>query len=893
MKRISIALILASLALPLRLDGAQSVSEDAERLFRRASAGLRAGDEASLAEARRLAGQARNLFRQSENPFGEAQALELIASSYLDQAAHEPAQRIADEMVRLAGTSDDRRIEAMTLAFQSFLASRRGEFERGFLLADRARAICAAEGDAPGEAYATYVLGHLYNELNQPESALVLLTQAVGMAIDAGDVRTEMLATKDLGTAHNKLGDHETAIAYLDRALELVSSQVGGPQTFVILIAISAAHLNMGHYDQAQDHAVQALDFAIRLNNSNWISSAYFRLGNVELARGNDQEAEEYYQSVLEVGDRKLLPRATSLARLGLGKIAERRGRLEAAIDQYEQAIEVTDRVLENRTTDQDRLGLLRQRIEPYQRVVSSYIKLHLQNRQTDIYARRAFAASERIRNRIFVEHLAAAWEPGEGVPELLREKLQGRDRLISEISQSLLRVELSALEREQLREQLERLEVDQDDIRRQIAVLDNRYDRIEALDEWPIERIQSTLAPGTAFVEYSLGSEPAAFVITGNSFRLVPLPGARGLRDRMPAYVDLLSASSDDISRKFRLGSSHALYTDIMAPIVRTIPPEIDKLIISPEGPLDTLPFGTLAVDDTGPYLIERYSISYLPAASALHIVDEIVAETASRQLLAFAHPDYSRFAQESSKKGFFEGRDFSLTPLPYTMKEIEAITEILGEEGADVFHGSDASEDRIKSLDLTRYRIIHFATHGLASARHPDRSALVLALDPQESEDGFLQVREIYDLHLNADLVVLSACQTGRGSGTFGEGIQGLSRAFLFAGARSLVASMWKVEDEATAVLMGSFYHYLSQGFSKAESLRKAKISLIESEKFEPRQWAAFVLFGDADTPVGVTTNFSTSPPATLIAALLLAMAIVLIYIASRQFPNKSPAG
>ena len=162
---------------------------------------------------------------------------------------------------------------------------------------------------------------------------------------------------------------------------------------------------------------------------------------------------------------------------------------------------------------------------------------------------------------------------------------------------------------------------------------------------------------------------------------------------------------------------------------------------------------------------------------------------------------------------------------------------------------------EEILKKISLNDYKIIHFATHGLLDEDVVGRSGLVLTLDNDSQEDGFFQVREIYNSRLNADLVVLSACQTGKGKLEKGEGVSGLSRAFLFAGAESVVVSLWNINDKSTALFMSHFYKYLVRGESKAEALRQAKLKMIQSKYSHPYHWAAFVLVGDFDSPVKIT--------------------------------------
>jgi CHAT domain-containing protein len=172
----------------------------------------------------------------------------------------------------------------------------------------------------------------------------------------------------------------------------------------------------------------------------------------------------------------------------------------------------------------------------------------------------------------------------------------------------------------------------------------------------------------------------------------------------------------------------------------------------------------------------------------------------------------------------------------------------------------------------------VIHFATHGLVSQRSPERSALVLSSGPDDGEDGFLETREIYGLKLHSDLVVLSACRTARGPILAGDSVEGLAQAFFFAGARSVLASLWDVSDARTTELMADFYGHLAEGLSKAEALRKAKLDMMgNGASSAPRYWAAFVLLGEGDQSIPLkapTDNHVLIM--TLIAASVLALGL-----------------
>jgi CHAT domain-containing protein len=206
------------------------------------------------------------------------------------------------------------------------------------------------------------------------------------------------------------------------------------------------------------------------------------------------------------------------------------------------------------------------------------------------------------------------------------------------------------------------------------------------------------------------------------------------------------------------------------------------------------------------------------------------------------------SKAGSRNPARQAFSARGFSLPRLPRTRDEVEEIAGLFPAARRRVFLRSESTEAAVKREPLGRYRRLHFATHSLIDEKSPSRSAVVLSLDGDAKEDGYLEVSEIARLNLDSDLVVVSACQTGRGKLVSGEGVVGLSRAFLQAGARSVIVSLWKVSDNSTGRLMKSLYQHLTGGLSNAAALRRAKLQMIGSGKQarHPYYWSSFVMVG-----------------------------------------------
>ena len=180
-------------------------------------------------------------------------------------------------------------------------------------------------------------------------------------------------------------------------------------------------------------------------------------------------------------------------------------------------------------------------------------------------------------------------------------------------------------------------------------------------------------------------------------------------------------------------------------------------------------------------------------------------------------------------------------------------ALAQIFGSQSI-LLMGSDASEAAFKAQPLSKFKVIHLAVHSVAAPKYPERAALVLGSDPQNREDGLLQAREITALSLNAELVTLSACDTGTGKLEGEEGIDSLERAFLIAGARTVVATLWGANDTFTPALIKAFYMHISNHEDKGEALRNAKLNMIRQfgQHLPPFYWAGFMMDGDSASPV-----------------------------------------
>jgi CHAT domain-containing protein len=358
--------------------------------------------------------------------------------------------------------------------------------------------------------------------------------------------------------------------------------------------------------------------------------------------------------------------------------------------------------------------------------------------------------------------------------------------------------------------------------------------------DPVSLSRLQSDLLPSELFVEYVLADPHSyALAVTRTTVHRYMLPSKSKLEQEVTQY------RSELIRKKTDLPLAQRLFDGLLGGI-----PEFRQkqaLILVPDGKLHLLPFSALA--NSGRYILSSHLVTVAPSGTVLdmlsHRADQVVRD--DRPYVGVAAwtsraPPNTLFATIFRGVSGPERRE--LVPLPESRYEVVTIAGDLPKPNT-ILLGSQATETNFKRLPLSQYSVIHLALHGYVDPEFPDRSALVFAPEQPAIDDGLLQVREIRNLHLNANLVTLSACDTGVGP-VGEEGVANIDNAFIEAGAQSVVSTLWQLEDHATAQLMIDFYGHLGRNEGKAEALRQAQLDMLNSGA-PPYFWAGFELDGE----------------------------------------------
>ncbi len=704
-------------------------------------------------------------------------------------------------------------------------------------------------------------------------------------------------ALMHLGIIAMDRGDMETAEAHLRRALPIQEKLSPDSQEVATSLGLlGELAILRGELVMARTYLRRAQEIEEKLAPESFgVASVVEKLARLEMDGGDLATAEGLLRRVLAVFE-KAAPESlgTSNALHALGEIAERRGRLEEALSLHRRALDLRHKLAPETAGEAHALYLLgrterragrsregtlklcraidvldRQRAKlggtpeaktSFESNLGGYYHACLEGLIELGRSAEAFHVLERGRARSFLALLAERDLRLSGLPPDLAAE---RRRVNAEYDgiQSQL-APLSAgrddAEIERLTGELRDLRARQEEIVARIRRESPRSAALEAPEPLALAGGRAALDPGTVLLEYAVGEEKTwLFVVqpadaSGPGLSVFQIQaGAKKLRDEVESFRLLLKNPGSDLAE---IGTqARRLYELLVRPAESQLA-AAQRILFSLDGPLHTLGFAALRRGDQ--YLIEWKPIHSVLSATVYAELAKLrppQREPGEERLVAFGDPVYRSLTPDAPADPEVREavrRGLTLRPLPSSGREVKSIASLYPR--AEVYLGRDATEEKAKAIG-PEPRLVHFACHGLLDERFPLNSALALTLPEQRAEgqdNGLLQAWEIFEsVRLNADLVTLSACDTALGKEMAGEGLVGLTRAFQYAGARSVLATLWGISDLSTARFMERFYGHLRGGKSKDEALRAAQIGQIQEKDrfFHPFHWAAFQLTGD----------------------------------------------
>ena len=835
----------------------------------------------------------------------EATTLEGLANltSFFVQFARE-AIAARERLVHLYSRMGDRSLEHANWRRLAGEYGKLGRFGDAKAAADRALKLGEALGLRISTAATRRQLGMYEFELGNFARAGELAREAYDFAVSIRHSPLQARALYDLARLDALAGDLEAALTRNTEALTLASGDATA--TASMLMAIGFNHLARGEFDAAASRLEERLAFGRTIVHRD--QEAFTRLGlaDVARARGDREDARQRYSAVaaaLEAGlqqyrciaeDRlarmhledgrlddagagfeRMMQIATgryhqceAQAHAGLADVAARRGDLDIADREARRVVELTEAFREAAVSFESRSLGFGALAPAYERAID--ISMRRAERGDPDAAARAFVLNEQALARGLLDRLLEArLDANARVPSAMAaERAMAREKWRARLAELdvALRTRPEAQETAALAADASRLAVRVRDLDAQIDAADARQATFIRPRPLTVAAAQALLDDDTVLLEYALGDARSyLFVLSHAEMRTFTLPRraeiegiARRVHEQLARPPDGMSTGQTDGS-----GDRRQLTRLLLEPAASWLTGK--RLVVVLPGALSLIPFGALPEPGNAaapPPMSAGHEIVQVPSATTLAAIRTLTngRPRALRTAAIFADPIFdardprvrrsSSSTAPTSSPPAVRRSGRTLGRLPFSRAEAEAIAS-LAPGRVDTFLGSNATRDRALDRALFNYRFIHFATHGIVNQDVPSLSSLVLSLvdSTGEGRDGLVMLPDIYDMTLNADLVVLSGCQTALGRQVRGEGPIGLARAFMYAGVPRVVASLWLVDDLATAELMKRFYRgILVDGKTPAAALRAAQRALAADPRWNsPYFWAPFVLQGD----------------------------------------------
>ncbi|WP_333456036.1 tetratricopeptide repeat protein [Microcoleus sp. herbarium5] len=819
------------------------------------------------------------LSRETGDRSVEAFALICAGRVYSELGEKQTALDSYNQSLKLFRAIGDREQEARTLNYIGIVYSEVGEKQKALEHYGQSLPISQAVGDRSGQAVTLISIGHVYSELGDQQKALEYYSQSLPIFQTLGDRSSAATTLTSIGIAYSELGNKEKALEYFNQSLilkRIVGDRSGEART---LTGIGNIYAELEDQQKALNYYNQSLSLSREARDRQREAYSLIGIGRSYAELGNKEKALEYFNQSLPLSQATLDRSLEALTLYSIATIKRDSGNLNEALTEIEASLKIIESLRTKIASPELRTSYFATVQDYYQLYIDLLMQLHKTQPKSG-YDTKAFEASERSRARSLLELLQEAnADIRQGVaPELLqreRSLQQQLDALEKQRIEVLNRPNHTPAQQAELEKQRQTLIAQYQDIQAQIRATSPRYAALTQPQPLTLAQIQQQiLDENTILLQYSLGYQRSyLWAVTKTSITSYELPKAADIETTAKNFRTAVTAPSSRDSPDQIAQANDAISQMILQPVAAQLGKK--RLLIVGDGLLNSIPFAALSLpgksgENGNQPLIVDHEIVLLPSASTLGILRQNYndRQPPNRSLAILADPVFSakdervknassvttQQAVESANPGLTRSRTDKtgqFDRLNFTRQESQIIQALFPANSRTEFLDFEASRATATSPNLSQYKIIHFATHGFANSAHPELSGIVMSLVDEKGNplNGFLRITDIFNLKLAADLVVLSACQTGLGQNIQGEGLVGLTRGFMYAGAQRVVVSLWSVDDEGTATLMSSFYQgMLKKGLTPAAALRAAQLEMLKQEEWRsPYYWAAFNLQGE----------------------------------------------
>ena len=768
-------------------------------------------------------------------------------------------------------------LQAESLVYLSYVAFRKGAWQDMFPLLVAAEALINGQAKPFLMGQITAGLADVFIETGLPEVGLEKYQQAHEYYRQANSQRALIGMSWGTGKSLYILERYPEALATLQQTLADAESNKLPSWVALSHDYLGRTYAAMNDRAQALEHFSLALDLYLKMSNPMEEARIRALMGQIQEDQGNPDKALALYQQSLKtfaaLNDR--VNRSVTL--FAMGRLEMKTGNYDSAENYFRDSIEATENIR--------RLSTSRDLTAAFSATVHDRYEQYIQclmRRGDKQSAVQAFEISESARARSLAEFLRSTET---NLLANIDPELAKREKSLRQLLRATEDARIALLARQYEKEDLERLdarmvelEAEYKSVYANISEHYPAYNQITQPKSWDLARIQKEVIgdDDTILLEYIIGVDRSyVWAVTRNSFTSHEIQGE--VSKVAETVYKLVKDPTGSGNENELAQATRALAQMILSPVAT----ELNKrrLIVISDGALNYIPFQILpSPASDSKLLVDRHAIVNAPSASILGELREEASERGvrSKVLAAFGNPALGPVSAQRSDSKTSEQvataktedsplqyalRDMELNDdtfdpaaageLFYAEREINSLRDIVSPAESFAATGHTANRDQLFSMDLSQYAILHFATHGLLDPKHPERSRLLLSTVDSHGKKvkGFIELGDIYSLRAPVDLVVLSACRTGLGKDLRGEGLVGLTRGFMYAGATSVVASLWKVDDEATAELMKRFYlEMLHNHKTPDEALQIAQNSIRERPEWRaPHYWAGFTLQGE----------------------------------------------
>ena len=845
--------------------------------------------------------QALALFRDLNDSYGIALALKGVAQYHHAQGNLVEASSAYQQALQLWREQNNIAEQTETLNMLGFVESEKGDWDGAISYYMQAQGLMNDKSKPELKRQIAAGLADLFNENGLPEQALTHYQRAFEFAKQTEGRLDDDRMTMFIGNSYMLLGDLGSAETYLLESLEGFKTAYA-PYAAHCQEYLAQLEILRANYDAALQYLLPTIGVYEAAKNPKQAARVRALIGQVYERQGDFNSARTFYLQASE-GFRKLSDRVSDAAvSFALGRLELKGSNYDAAEQFLKQSLENTERIRSTATGRELTEAFSASVHARYAAYIECLMRKHKLQPSAGLDVL-AFQASELARARSLAELLhdtqtslltgvdPETAEREKTLRQLLRAKEDYRIDLLARAS--------SKAELDEVETSLTRLREEYRQVLEKIRVQNPAFDRISQPTTYSLQQIQLDVIQDdrTVLLEYFVGADASyVWLVTNNGFSAFPLPNEAIITEAVRTLYDLMSQKPGPDGDARVRSAARELGEKILGPVAAQIAGR--RVIVVADGALNYIPFQVLSVGDR--LLIEDSEVINAPSASILGQLRQELSKRkpAERTLAAFGDAvflsnlaewrDAESGQQVAEKQNVTQAvsRDIgvggdSLKPeqiqeLFYARSELNNIRDLAGPT-AFVATGFDATRQALQATDLSKYSILHLATHGVLDPKRPEKSGFVLSLVDRKGQpqDGFITMKDVYRLRAPVDLVVLSACRTGLGKEVQGEGLIGLTRGFMHAGASSVASTLWRVDDEATAELMKYFYaNMLQEGMTPAAALREAQNTIRKDPRWSsPHYWAAFTLQGEYKQKISV--------PATAVWVKRVVVAGVLILV------------